>query len=299
MSSRAAGRLPAIVLIAAIATLVLLPVAALIGAALESGPSAALAATFGAAPAIIATLVTAVAATVLALAGGTLLAVATERAAIPGRRALRLALLLGLVAPGYVAAIGWQRVYGEAIEGPMGISLVLGVEALPLVYLIVAAALGGAREIDIERAARAAGAGPLTTLRTITLPLLAPTLAGAGAIAFVFSATAFGAPAVLGIPAGFTTMTTRIYRDLAFSADPDAFARAIGLAIVLAGLTTLALAAAARWLDPISVRSGGTTAQLWVAGDRQAAWRRAASRSQPWPGSSSASRCCCPSAACC
>ena len=31
-----------------------------------------------------------------------------------------------------------------------------------------------------------------------------------------------------------TTMTTRIYRDLAFSSDPASFVRAIGLAIVLA-----------------------------------------------------------------
>jgi iron(III) transport system permease protein len=61
-----------------------------------------------------------------------------------------------------------------------------------------------------------------------------PVLAGAAAIAFVLGLTSFGVPAVLGVPAGFTTMTTRIYRDLAFSADPASFVRAVGLAIVLA-----------------------------------------------------------------
>jgi iron(III) transport system permease protein len=79
-------------------------------------------------------------------------------------------------------------------------------------------------------------------LWTVTLPLLRPILAGAGTIAFVLSVTSFGVPVVLGIPAGFTTMTTRIYRDFAFSSDPESFVRAIGLAILLALGATLLIA---------------------------------------------------------
>ena len=81
----------------------------------------------------------------------------------------------------------------------------------------------------------------------MTLPLLRPVIAGAGAIAFVLSVTSFGVPAVLGIPAGFTTMTTRIYRDLAFSSDPTSFVRAVGLAVVLAVGAALVIALA-DWL---------------------------------------------------
>jgi hypothetical protein len=103
-----------------------------------------------------------------------------------------------------------------------------------LAYLVVVAGFAGRAEPDLERAARASGADAWTAFRTITLPLLAPVLAGASLIAFVLSMTSFGVPAVLGIPAGFTTMTTRIYRDLAFSADPASYVRSLGLAVVLA-----------------------------------------------------------------
>jgi len=149
--------------------------------------------------------------------------------------------------PGYVAAVAWLDAYGlggladdvfgiaaPALVGPLGVIVVLAVEATPITYLVVAAGLASRAEPDLERAARVSGADALTTLRTVTLPLLRPFLAAAAVLAFVLSVTSFGVPAVLGIPAGLTTMTTRIYRDLAFSADPDSFVRAVGLAITLA-----------------------------------------------------------------
>ncbi len=133
--------------------------------------------------------------------------------------------------------------------GPLGVILVMGVEASPIVYLVVVAGLVSRAQPDLERAARASGAGPLDTFRAITLPLLTPVLAGAAAIAFVLSVTSFGVPAVLGIPAGFTTMTTRIYRDLAFSSDDVSFVSAIGLAIVLAVGAAIVIAIADRLLE--------------------------------------------------
>jgi len=206
-----------------------------------------LAAVSSAAPAIWATLWTSLGATLLALVIGATIAVLTERTDVPGRRGLRLAMLLAFIVPGYVAALGWLNAYGPggllddtlglaapALVGPLGVIVVMGVEAAPIAYLVVVAGLATRAEPDLERAARASGAGPLEAFRTVTLPLLAPVIAGASAIAFVLSATSFGVPAVLGIPAGFTTMTTRIYRDLAFSSDPTSFARAVGLAVVLA-----------------------------------------------------------------
>jgi iron(III) transport system permease protein len=65
----------------------------------------------------------------------------------------------------------------------------------------------------------------------------------------VLSVTSFGVPAVLGIPGGFTTMTTRIYRDLAFSSDPSSFVRAVGLAIVLALGAALVVFIGDRYLE--------------------------------------------------
>jgi iron(III) transport system permease protein len=232
----------------------------LLSTALEDGPAALGASVASASSAVAGSAWTSLAASVLAVALGGGLAVLTERTAVPGRRGLRLAMLVAFIVPGYVAAVGWLSAYAPggvlddllglaaaALVGPLGIVLVLGVEAAPIAYLMVAAGLATRAEPDLERAARASGADALTTFRSVTLPLLRPVLGGAAAIAFVLSVTSFGVPAVLGLPAGFATMTTRIYRDLAFSSDPDSFVRAVGLAVVLAAGAALVLVLA-DWL---------------------------------------------------
>jgi len=237
-----------------------LPLWVLLRTALEEGVAAMADAVASAAPAISATIWTSLGATLLAVVIGVVIAILTERTDVPGRRGLRLAMLLAFIVPGYVAALGWLSAYGPggllddlfglaapALIGPIGIILVMGVEAAPIAYLVVVAGLATRAEPDLERAARASGAGALEAFRTVTLPLLRPVIAGAAAIAFVLSVTSFGVPAVLGIPAGFTTMTTRIYRDLAFSSDPSSFVRAVGLAIVLAVGTAIVIAIA-DWL---------------------------------------------------
>ena len=239
--------LPAAVVTVAGIALIVIPLLALTGTALEQGPATLLEAVASAGPAVWASLWTSLAAAVLAVAIGGAIAIVTERSSVPGRRGLRLAMLVAFIVPGYVAAVGWLDAYGPggliddlfdvalpALVGPLGIVLVLAVEAAPIGFLIVAAGLAARAEPDLERAARASGADALTAFRTVTLPLLRPVLAGAMVITFVLSMTSFGVPAVLGIPAGFTTMTTRIYRDLAFSADPASYVRALGLAVVLA-----------------------------------------------------------------
>ncbi len=251
-----------VVLVAAAGLLVVLPLLVLLRTALEEGVAALVEAVASAGPSIGASLWTSVAATVLAVLIGATLAVLTERTDVPGRRGLRLAMLVALIVPGYVAALGWLNTYGPggmvddllgvafpALVGPAGIVAVMGVEAAPIAYLIVVAGLHTRAEPDLERAARACGATAFQAFRTVSLPLLRPVLAGASAIAFVLSVTSFGVPAVLGIPAGFTTMTTRIYRDLAFSSDPSSFGRAVGLAIVLAVGAALVIALADWFLE--------------------------------------------------
>jgi iron(III) transport system permease protein len=260
---------------AAVIGLVVAPVAALAAAALELGPPAIAAGLVAALPQIANSAWTAVTATILAVAAGTALALLTERSRVPGRRLLRLVVALSLLVPGYVAAIAWLRAYGPAglldtvagtalpgLVGPLGVVLVLAVESMPVAYLSAVAGLALRAEPDTERAARMSGADALTTLRTITLPLLGPTLAAAAAVCLVLNLTAFGVPAVLGIPDGFTTMTTRIYRDLAFSADPQAFSRAISLALVLALAAAAAIGVADRVGRRPVARSGAATGPL-------------------------------------
>jgi iron(III) transport system permease protein len=168
---------------------------------------------------------------VLALPVGVGLALVTERARIPGRAALRGGILLALLVPDYVGAFGWNVVYGPSgylddalgvripgLLGPAGVILVVTVTTVPLVYLVVAAALASSAEPDLDRAARASGASRVAALRTVTLPLLRAPLVAALALAFVTAVNNFAVPEVLGAPAGFTTVTTRIFSVLSLSA---------------------------------------------------------------------------------
>jgi iron(III) transport system permease protein len=180
---------------------------------------------------------------------------------LPGRWWLRAGLLLPLLCPPFVTAFGWTRAYGPrgladltaglalpGLYGPVGIVLVLSVAATPLVWLIVAAALAARVEPDLERAARASGAGPIRTLATVTLPLLRPALLSAGVVSFIYAINAFGVPVVLGTSSGFTTVTTLLYQDLARSSDPAMFAQAAFLAATLVVLALLVVGPTDRWL---------------------------------------------------
>lgn len=60
------------------------------------------------------------------------------------------------------------------------------VYVIPYVLVVVTAALRGI-DLELEQAARDLGAGPLQTLRRITLPMVGPAVLGAALLAFAFS----------------------------------------------------------------------------------------------------------------
>jgi iron(III) transport system permease protein len=203
------------------------------------------------------TLWSALAVTAMTVVAATATALVIERSPRRRRRWLRVGILLPLLVPPFVSALSWVTAYGPGgllddltgitlpgLFGPAGVVAVVAVNALPLAYLIVAAALRTRADVDLELAARNAGAGPAQVLWTVTLPALGGAIVGAGALVFVVAVNAFGIPAVLGTPAGFQTITTRIYQDLAFSADPAAFSRVLILALLLVAVTFLTVGAA-------------------------------------------------------
>jgi iron(III) transport system permease protein len=233
---------------ALVAAIIGWPVIRLFGVAFERGVATVVETLTGpqATAAIWNSLWTGAVVAVLAVASGTGAALLTERSALPGRRWLRAGLLLPLLVPPFVTAFGWARAFGPrgltdqlagialpGMYGPLGIVVVLTVAATPIAFLIVAGALASRVEPDLERAARASGATWPEALWTVTLPLLRPALLSALVVVFVFAINAFGVPAVLGTPAGFATITTRLYQDLALSADPAAFVRATTMAATL------------------------------------------------------------------
>jgi iron(III) transport system permease protein len=237
-------------------------------------------------------IVLAVVVTLLAVPVGTAIALVLRRKDVPARTLLRVGVLLPVLVPDFVLAYSWLRAYGRSgftddllglgwhsIEGPVGVAVVMAVNVVPVAYLVVAAGMAARAEPSLERAARAAGAGGSTVLRTITLPLLRPALASAAVLVFVLTLGAFAIPQVMGTPGGFTTVTTRIYANLARSSDPAAFDEAIMLALLLVLVAFSLVAPADRLLGPrlrVARTAGAEPAPSGMGGRGHGRWAAAA-----------------------
>ena len=252
----------------AVIALVVLPLFDLVRTTIDTAAGSVVDALDG--EAIVNSLWTASAAAALATGIGVATALAMTRRG-RGSRAWHVAILLPLLVPPFVSALAWSRAFGPGgltddligwtlpgLVGPVGIVIVLAVHAAPLVYLVAATAFRTRARPELEWAARVSGADAGQAFRQITLPLLAPAIAGAGLLAFVVSLNSFGIPAVLGVPAGFPTITTRIFGDLARSADPAAFHRVLLLSTVLMVLVLVAVAIAGLAMRRIG--EGGSSA---------------------------------------
>ena len=195
---------------------------------------------------------------VFATFGGAVLVFLLERLALPGRRGLRLLLLVPLIVPPQILAIAWLGWAGPAgiltrwvrgafdlaappwtLYGEGGIVLLLTVFALPVTYLTLGAGLTRVPK-SLEEAARLDGAGLLAVGTRILAPLLRPYLLAAAMLAFLAALGNFGIPALLGIPARFLMLTTLVYQRVTSFAS-GGFAQAAALALVLAVPALLAL----------------------------------------------------------
>jgi iron(III) transport system permease protein len=194
---------------------------------------------------------------------GAAAAVYLRRPDVPFRAALRIGVLLPLVVPQFVLGYSWTQAYGRAgftdelfgvrwnaLTGPFGVAVVMIVDAVPLAYLLTTVGLATRAQPDLDRAARVCGATRWTTLRTVTLPLLRPVLAAAFVLTFVATLENFAVPQVLGTPAGYSTLTTRIYADLSLGSDPASFVDAVTLALGLVVIAAVVLLPADVLLGP-------------------------------------------------
>ncbi len=166
------------------------------------------------------------ASTILAAAVGVPLAFFFERTEFPGRRVLGSLIALPVALPPLVGVIAFLFLYGESGFVARGIQQLFGLSASPwrlhgpgaillvhtysmyvYFYLFTRASLARLDSSLLEAAA-ALGAGPGRRLRRITLPVLAPSLAGAALLTFMTSLASFSAPYIFG--GGFRVMTTQI-----------------------------------------------------------------------------------------
>lgn len=146
--------------------------------------------------------------TVLAVLVALPLAMVGARFAFAGKRMLSALLLLPMVLPPFVGAIGVRHLLGRAgalnaalgtdIDwlargGPWAIVAMEAIALYPILYLNLLAALSNV-DPTLEEAAESAGASAWTRFRRITLPLVRPGLFAGATIVFVWSFTELGTP---------------------------------------------------------------------------------------------------------
>ncbi len=126
--------------------------------------------------------------TLIAVVFGTLMALALVRHEFRGRSATSALVFLPLATPEVVlgaALLGWFLTISVS-TGFVTILIAHVMFTLGFVVVTVRARLEG-MDLHIEEAAQDLGAGAITTLRKITLPMIAPGVASAGLLAFAIS----------------------------------------------------------------------------------------------------------------
>ncbi|MEU0070441.1 iron ABC transporter permease [Streptomyces sp. NPDC006332] len=139
----------------------------------------------------------------------------------PGKQVLRAVVTVPFVLPTVVVGTAFLALVGRGglLDELWGVRLDTTVWAILLAhvffnYAVVVRTVGGLwAQLDPrqEEAARMLGASPLAAWRRITLPALAPAVAAAALMVFLFTFTSFGVVQILGGPT-FSTLEVEIYR---------------------------------------------------------------------------------------
>lgn len=140
------------------------------------------------------------------------LAVLATRYDFRGKKVLSALVLVPMILPPFVGAIGFTQILGQygVINslfhlGPVdwlgksryfGVIILQALSLYPVMYLNVSAALAN---IDpaMEQAARNLGSSAFVRFRRITLPLIMPGLFAGGTIVFIWSFTELGTPLIM------------------------------------------------------------------------------------------------------
>lgn len=183
------------------------------------------------------------------------------RTDMPLRKTVRLLVTASFVTPPFLGAIAWEllaapnsgllnQLFRDITGSPndqhllniysfSGLVFVVSCYTFPYVFVLVANALDRTPG-DLEDASAILGGGMWETARRITIPLALPALIAGALIAFLQAMTLFGSPGVLALPAGFHTMTTKIWTLFQFPPKPG-LAAAASLPLLL--LTVILLRA--------------------------------------------------------
>jgi len=210
------------------------------------------------------------------------------RTDMPLRRTVRILVTASFVTPPFLGAIAWEllaapnsgllnQLYREITGAPQdahllniytfaGLVFVISCYTFPYVFVLVANSLDRTPG-DLEDASAILGGKAWDTARRITIPLALPAVLAGALVSFLQAMTLFGSPAILAMPAGFHTMTTKIWSLFQFPPKPELAAAAslplLVLTIILLRAEHMALGrrgysvVGAKNSEPRIVRLGG------------------------------------------
>jgi len=172
--------------------------------------------------------------TLLTLALGLPGAYLLARYSFRGQHLLRALTAVPFVLPTLVVAAGFNALLGPRGWANLGLMAAFGLAAPPIQFINTLGAILIAHvfynttivlrlvgdfwsHLDprLPAAARVLGARPVQAFWHVTLPLLAPAIAAAALLVFIFDFTSFGVILVLGGPT-FATIETEIYRQTVY-----------------------------------------------------------------------------------
>src|SRR5918993_55521 len=195
---------------------------------------------------------------VIAVIIGALLGWLVTRTDLPFKKTVRALVMASFVTPPFLGAFAWTLLAGpnagalnkfyrfltgseEAVFNIFtmhGLIFVMALYSFPYVFSMIANVCELISS-DLEDAAVILGANKIQTAWTITLPLALPALAGGFIVAFLHSLSLFGAPAILGLPAGIHTITTQIWAFFQYPPRLD-MAAAFSVPLLLATMILIA-----------------------------------------------------------
>lgn len=196
---------------------------------------------------------------VIAVLIGGLFGWLVSRTDLPLKKAIRALVMASFVTPPFLGAFAWTLLAGpnagvlnklyRSLTGSEehlfniftmeGLIFVMALYSFPYVFSMIANVCELISS-DLEDAANILGASGLKTATTITLPLAMPALLGGFILAFLHSLSLFGAPAILGLPAGLHTITTQIWALFQYPPRLD-LAAAFSVPLLLATMLLIAL----------------------------------------------------------
>jgi iron(III) transport system permease protein len=253
---------PAMIIIAILSVLVLLPLALVLLAAFSDAvprpgnislggltlENLTLLATPEALGALGNSLMVGAGSAVVALAIGSFLAFVCARTDAPMRKFIFFIGMAPMFIPALVGALAWSLLSSPSagylnillrdlgidfvinIYSLPGLIFVLGIFYAPYAFLLMHSSLS-MMNADLEEAATVHGATLKTMLRTVTLPLALPAVLGSAILVFALTMENFPVAQVIGNPAGIDTLPTYIYRLM--NATPAKSNQAASIAIVL------------------------------------------------------------------